>query len=84
MAEDCGPWLEKKLEIGKYSKPNKLCGLCEVRPPAVPPSLLPTPFPRAPPGDSTPPPLPLQRGHMHSEAVRRALAAELTGGPIHA
>ena len=33
MAEDCGPWLEKKLEIGKYSKPNKLCGLCEVPPP---------------------------------------------------
>jgi len=30
MAEDCGPWLEKKLEIGKYSKPNKLCGLCEL------------------------------------------------------
>ena len=48
MAEDCGPWLEKKLEIGKYSKPNKLCGLCEVRRPAVPPSLLSPPFPRAP------------------------------------
>ena len=46
MAEDCGPWLEKKLEIGKYSKPNKLCGLCEVRRPAVPPSLLSPPYPR--------------------------------------
>ena len=48
MAEDCGPWLEKKLEIGKYSKPNKLCGLCEVPPPfsrALPPVPSPLPLP---------------------------------------